>query len=314
MLFLPTKNEISIKVCQPELSMFPLSSEDLMGLLLELLHSTHSVLVHGTAIVLVSRYSIIHSTAWLIFAVNSKITNFIRLSRCRLSLLIQPKMPKVSWRLQFEIPIRSFASKTKSCTELPLMCLMKFCLKISSYPSEKRKSNGPVRSLFVCRLQWAFKLILNWFRQARHFGSVLARSCHKSWCRKRAKCYWYWSRSHQPSQFTTTRFWYRFGVGKENKPPGVSRARLASVRNWCRNCFSNGWRWFINCFNYSHHQRADHITHFWILGSGFYYLDAPPIRVTGADIPMPYAKTLEDNSLPQAKDVVRVVKKILNVQ
>jgi hypothetical protein len=29
---------------------------------------------------------------------------------------------------------------------------------------------------------------------------------------------------------------------------------------------------------------------------------------------MPYAKTLEDNSLPQAKDVVRVVKKILNVQ
>jgi len=43
-------------------------------------------------------------------------------------------------------------------------------------------------------------------------------------------------------------------------------------------------------------------------------LDAPPIRVTGADIPMPYAKTLEDNSLPQAKDVVRVVKKILNVQ
>lgn len=49
-------------------------------------------------------------------------------------------------------------------------------------------------------------------------------------------------------------------------------------------------------------------------GPGFYYLDAPPIRVTGADIPMPYAKTLEDNSLPQAKDVVRVVKKILNVQ
>jgi len=49
-------------------------------------------------------------------------------------------------------------------------------------------------------------------------------------------------------------------------------------------------------------------------GTGFYYLDAPPVRVTGADIPMPYAKTLEENSLPQPKDVVRVVKKLLNVQ
>lgn len=47
-------------------------------------------------------------------------------------------------------------------------------------------------------------------------------------------------------------------------------------------------------------------------GTGFYYLDAPPVRVTGADIPMPYAKTLEEHSLPQGKDVVRVVKKILN--
>nr|CAG4634861.1 EOG090X0840 [Alona affinis] len=49
-------------------------------------------------------------------------------------------------------------------------------------------------------------------------------------------------------------------------------------------------------------------------GPGFYYLDAPPVRVTGADIPMPYAKTLEDNSLPYPRDVVRVVKKIMNVQ
>lgn len=48
-------------------------------------------------------------------------------------------------------------------------------------------------------------------------------------------------------------------------------------------------------------------------GEGFYHLDAPPIRVTGADIPMPYAKTLEDHSLPVGKDVVRVVKKLLNV-
>ena len=63
-----------------------------------------------------------------------------------------------------------------------------------------------------------------------------------------------------------------------------------------------------------HHPWPGSIILFLVQGSGFYYLDAPPIRVTGADIPMPYAKTLEDNSLPGAKDVVRVVKKILNVQ
>lgn len=51
-----------------------------------------------------------------------------------------------------------------------------------------------------------------------------------------------------------------------------------------------------------------------MIGPGFYYLDAPPVRVTGADIPMPYAKTLEDNSLPHPRDVVRVVRKIMNVQ
>jgi len=49
-------------------------------------------------------------------------------------------------------------------------------------------------------------------------------------------------------------------------------------------------------------------------GQGFYFLDAPPVRVTGADVPMPYAKTLEDAALPHPRDVVRVVKKIMNVQ
>ncbi|CAF1080380.1 unnamed protein product, partial [Didymodactylos carnosus] len=31
----------------------------------------------------------------------------------------------------------------------------------------------------------------------------------------------------------------------------------------------------------------------------FDYLDSAPLRVTGADVPLPYAKTLEQNSLPQ---------------
>ncbi|XP_038666441.1 pyruvate dehydrogenase E1 component subunit beta, mitochondrial [Scyliorhinus canicula] len=48
-------------------------------------------------------------------------------------------------------------------------------------------------------------------------------------------------------------------------------------------------------------------------GPAFNYLDAPAVRVTGADIPMPYAKILEDNCVPQIKDVIFSVKKVLNV-
>lgn len=48
-------------------------------------------------------------------------------------------------------------------------------------------------------------------------------------------------------------------------------------------------------------------------GPAFNYLDAPVSRVTGVDIPMPYAKILEDNSVPQVKDIIFSVKKMLNV-
>lgn len=41
----------------------------------------------------------------------------------------------------------------------------------------------------------------------------------------------------------------------------------------------------------------------------FDYLDAPPERVTGVDIPMPYAINLEKAALPQINDVVRVAKR-----
>lgn len=43
----------------------------------------------------------------------------------------------------------------------------------------------------------------------------------------------------------------------------------------------------------------------------FFHLDAPVIRVTGADIPMPYNRGLEVLALPQVKDVVEAVKKVL---
>ena len=41
-------------------------------------------------------------------------------------------------------------------------------------------------------------------------------------------------------------------------------------------------------------------------------LDAPPERVTGVEVPMPYAEGLEAAALPQVEDVVRVVKRMMN--
>jgi len=48
--------------------------------------------------------------------------------------------------------------------------------------------------------------------------------------------------------------------------------------------------------------------------AAFNYLDAPVLRVTGADVPMPYAKSLEEAALPQPHNVIRAVKKSLNIQ
>ncbi|KAK0081078.1 hypothetical protein PV325_012824 [Microctonus aethiopoides] len=45
----------------------------------------------------------------------------------------------------------------------------------------------------------------------------------------------------------------------------------------------------------------------------FYHLDAPVIRVTGADVPMPYTKSLEGLALPQPHDVVLAVNKVLGI-
>ena len=41
------------------------------------------------------------------------------------------------------------------------------------------------------------------------------------------------------------------------------------------------------------------------------YLDAPIERVCSDDVPMPYAKNLEDEVQPQVKDVVAAVKRAL---
>jgi len=46
----------------------------------------------------------------------------------------------------------------------------------------------------------------------------------------------------------------------------------------------------------------------------FDYLDAPAVRVTGADIPMPYAANLETACMPTAADIVHTVKNIVRVK
>ncbi|GFR30525.1 pyruvate dehydrogenase E1 component subunit beta, mitochondrial [Trichonephila clavata] len=48
--------------------------------------------------------------------------------------------------------------------------------------------------------------------------------------------------------------------------------------------------------------------------AAFDYLDAPVVRVSGADVPMPYTKSLEPLAIPQPQDVVLAVKRVLNVQ
>jgi len=45
--------------------------------------------------------------------------------------------------------------------------------------------------------------------------------------------------------------------------------------------------------------------------SAFDYLDAPPVRITGVDVPMPYAVNLEHNAIPHEDSIIRGVKKTL---
>jgi pyruvate dehydrogenase E1 component beta subunit len=43
----------------------------------------------------------------------------------------------------------------------------------------------------------------------------------------------------------------------------------------------------------------------------FDYLDAPPAKVSGVDVPMPYAANLERLALPSAQQVVAAAKAVL---
>jgi len=47
-----------------------------------------------------------------------------------------------------------------------------------------------------------------------------------------------------------------------------------------------------------------------IMEKAFDYLDAPVLRVTGKDVPMPYAANLEKLALPTVQDVIDAVKSV----
>ncbi|HSM20349.1 MAG TPA: pyruvate dehydrogenase complex E1 component subunit beta, partial [Hyphomicrobiales bacterium] len=50
-----------------------------------------------------------------------------------------------------------------------------------------------------------------------------------------------------------------------------------------------------------------------VMEGAFDYLDAPPTRVTGKDVPMPYAANLEKLALPSVDEVVEAVKQVCYV-
>jgi pyruvate dehydrogenase E1 component beta subunit len=47
-----------------------------------------------------------------------------------------------------------------------------------------------------------------------------------------------------------------------------------------------------------------------IMEQAFDYLDAPVVRITGKDVPLPYAANLEKLALPQVADIIEAVKKV----
>ena len=47
-----------------------------------------------------------------------------------------------------------------------------------------------------------------------------------------------------------------------------------------------------------------------VTAEAFDYLDAPPVTITGADVPMPYAANLERLALPSVDEVIAAVKSV----
>lgn len=48
-----------------------------------------------------------------------------------------------------------------------------------------------------------------------------------------------------------------------------------------------------------------------VYSRAFDYLDAPVVRVTGEDVPMPYARPLEDAAIPDQARIVAAIREVL---
>jgi pyruvate dehydrogenase E1 component beta subunit len=48
-----------------------------------------------------------------------------------------------------------------------------------------------------------------------------------------------------------------------------------------------------------------------IMEQAFYELDAPPMRVCGAEVPIPYARQLEEAALPQVEGLVQAARSLM---
>jgi pyruvate/2-oxoglutarate/acetoin dehydrogenase E1 component len=49
-----------------------------------------------------------------------------------------------------------------------------------------------------------------------------------------------------------------------------------------------------------------------VIEDAFDYLDAPPVRLCGANMPVPYAKSLEDAAMPQVDDIVAAARRLMH--
>ena len=47
-----------------------------------------------------------------------------------------------------------------------------------------------------------------------------------------------------------------------------------------------------------------------IMQNAFDYLDAPVLRITGKDVPMPYAANLEKLALPSVEEIIEAAKAV----
>ena len=93
-------------------------------------------------------------------------------------------------------------------------------------------------------------------------------------------------RDHRPAHPAPAGHGNRAGLGEKDQPHRHGRARLAGLLHRLGSRRSQ------------------------VVAQAFDYLDAPPGKVTGKDVPMPYAANLEKLALPTVDDVIAAVKAV----